>query len=179
MENSNLNTPGAPLGERTALVHKKDAEGALVINATTGIITQPVDERPEWAEGLTCALLIERHKFYSDRLGPQYAKDHYMPDAYAFEDLGWIAVDAEGEPLEIDADTEHRMSVIAEVLDIDRTADLSAHDEATGEDTAGKGEQAAVLIDMQHDYSDEEAHALEKAQSADFGEIARDGTGNK
>lgn len=173
------NDPSAPLGERTSLVHKKDAEGALVINAMTGIITQPVDERPEWAEGLTCALLTERHKFYNDRLGPQYAAAHNMPEAYAFEDLGWIAVDADGEPVELEADAEHRMTVLAEVLGIDRTADLSAHDAATGEDTAGKGEQAAVIIDMQHAYDDAEVHALEKAQSADFGEIARDGTGNK
>lgn len=168
-----------PLGEQTTPVHKRDDEGVLFINSLNGLVTQPVDERPEWAEGLTAALLIERGKFYSDRLGPRYAKEHANPEVYAFEDLGWTAIDADGEPIELEADPEFRMSVVAEVLGIDRTADLSAHAKGTGEDTAGAHEQAAVLIDLHKEYTSEEMHALEQAQAAEFDTVAQPGNGTK
>lgn len=156
--NEATNTPHTPRGERTILVHKNDAEGALIINALDGMIKQDPSERPEWADGLACALLAERHQFYTTRLGPDYAKSHAQPDLLAFEDLGWIGVDADGNPVELEADSEHRMTVVAEVLGIIRSDDLS---DTRQDDTTG--EQAHVLLDMDTRRTAEDVTAMEKA----------------
>ena len=161
--NDNANNHAAPLSERTAIVHKQDAEGALIINALSGMVQQPLDERPEWAEGLTCALLAERHLFYSSRLGPEYAAEHATPSAFAFEDLGWIAIDAEGEPVELEADAEWRMNVIADATGTIRSDDLS---DTRQDDT--KGELAHALLDMDTHREVAEVSALEKAQTEGF-----------
>lgn len=150
-----------PISQRTILVHKKDAEGALIINALTGHIQQPLDERPEWSEGLTLALLSERHGYYTKRLGSGYTGSMQSPETIAYEDLGWIGVDAEGEPVELDADAEHRMGVIAEVLGITRTDNLS--------DTGALGTFVAeVEIAMDRERTPQEVAAFEHAQQEGF-----------
>jgi hypothetical protein len=59
----------AGLDGQPVIVHKKDAEGALIIGSLSGRVIQPIMEQPEWAEGLVVALLSERHEFYMTRLG--------------------------------------------------------------------------------------------------------------
>lgn len=156
-----------PISERTILVHKKDAEGSLTINALTGhILTEP-GERPDWSEGLTLALMAERHGFYSSRLGHHYSDEMKKPDALSYEDLGWIGVDAAGDPIEIEADAEHRMTVISEILGIERTDDLSTPT------LVSKGRVLAeVEIAMDKERTAEEHAAFEHAQEVGF----KDGT---
>lgn len=150
MNNTNTTT-------HTALVHKKDAEGALIIDALTGHIIQDPMERPDWSEGLSVALLGERLGYYNTRLGHHFTDDMKKPEAYAYEDLGWIGVDGEGDPLEIEADAEHRMSVIAEVLGVNR------------EDGTVTGTVAAeVEIAFDKERTGDEVAALELAQSHGF-----------
>lgn len=154
-----------PLSERTIPVHKIDSEGVLLINAMTGQVQQPLDERPEWSEGLACALLAERHGWYSKRLGAQYADEHKQPEAFAYEDLGWLGVDEDGEPVELSADEEHRMETIAGALGLDR------------EEGEIRGKTLAeVELSLDRERTEGEVAALEEAQEQGFQEVRRDGT---
>ncbi|MCW2317096.1 hypothetical protein M2322_002650 [Rhodoblastus acidophilus] len=167
-QNTHDSASREPIGTKTLLVHKDDCEGALIIDALTGVITQPINERPEWAEGLAVALLAERTGWYAKRLGPDYAKTHAAPDVLNFADLGWLGVDAEGSPVELDAAAEHRMAMIAEHLGVHRDADLShgKHDNTTGE-------LAHVVLDMDTHAaltSEEDAKAFDKAIQDGFPE---------
>lgn len=148
-----------PTPARTVLVHRKDEEGALIIDAHTGKITQPADEVPAWANGLAVALLAERHGFYTQRLGTGYTDAMKTPDLLAYEDLGWLATGEDGEAVEIEADDEHRREVLAEVLGIDRSADAF--------DTKSLGE---VEIAMDRNRTPEEMAAFEHSQTAGFAE---------
>lgn len=120
--------PEMGLTGKVALVHKKDHEGMLQIDAFTGAVLPEQHDRPEWADGLALAQLAERHTFYVNRLGPQYADEHKSPELYAFEDLGWLGVNMETQDeITIPADDEFRMDVVAQVLGIDReTGDVKA-----------------------------------------------------
>lgn len=169
---SDTNKGGAPLAERTILVHREGEEGAIQINAMTGVILTATDERPPWADGLAAALTAERLGWYTSRLGEVYAKEHFAPEALAFEDLGWLAIDEEGEPVELEADIEHRMNVISEYNSITRFDDLTAHDNAP----ATKGEIASATVDMNHIYTEDEAHALEQATHANIDAATKTGT---
>jgi catechol 2,3-dioxygenase-like lactoylglutathione lyase family enzyme len=123
------------------LVHKEGEEGSIQIDAQTGGIVTEIDQRPDWAEGLSVALLAERNKFYRDRLGSKYAAEHASPEAMSYEDLGWVGADAEGELLEIEASAEHRQGVLSEVLGWDEET-------ATFKDKAGFQTVAEVEIAM-------------------------------
>lgn len=147
-----------PPAERTHLVHRTDHEGALQINATTGIIVTPNDERPDWADGLTCALLNERHQFYASRLGEAgYTETMRNPEVLNYADLGWIAVDEAGDEVEIEADAEHRMQTLADLIGVDRE---------TGEITGTVMAEAEIAFDKQR--SPEEMAAFEQSQEAGF-----------
>lgn len=148
--------PEAPLGFTGKLtpVHKKDCEGAIMIDSYTGQVATPADERPDWADGLALANLAERHKFYTDRLGPSYSDDHKAPDLFAYEDLEWLAVAMEdglnddgterkaGDEMIVAADAEHRQDVMATILGVDREegdmgavlaeAEIASDNERTG-----------------------------------------------
>lgn len=143
------------------LVHKLNEPGALRIGSTTGIILSAPDERPDWAEGLAVAQVAERANFYLSRLG-KLPND--TDGLIAFEDLGWVAIDAEGEGIELEADSEYRMSAIAEALGVNRSADLSS----TALDNTD-GELAHVVTSASFGGTSEE-HAIEQAQQADFDE---------
>lgn len=112
-----------PTGRKTITVHKEGEEGSLEVDFDTGTITTQVDDRPDWAEGLSTALLSERHQFYAQRLGEKYAEEHSRPSGIAYQDLGWIGAGEGGELMEISADHEYRMEIVAKVLGIDREAD--------------------------------------------------------
>lgn len=141
----------AGLDGKPVMVHKKGEEGALIIGSLSGRIIQPLMERPDWAEGLTVALLAERHEFYVSRLGTAPGESPMLH----FEDLGWIGVDAEGEALELTADSEFRMDVLAETLGVIRTDDLS---DTREDDTSG--ELGHVLLDETREYAHGEATTL-------------------
>ena len=74
------------------IIHKADQEGAFHIDALTGQITTPTDERPEWAEGYAVALLGERTGWYEQRLGQQLPDNIRKPAMIDASDLGWIAL---------------------------------------------------------------------------------------
>lgn len=103
-------------------VHKRDAEGLLMIDAFTGKVISGQQDAPEWAEGLVLAMLSERHIFYSSRLGAEgYTADHRAPEVLAYEDLEWMALSPEtGDEVVIQADDEFRMEVLAGALGVDR-----------------------------------------------------------
>lgn len=114
----------------TITVHAKDQEGSIQIDAVTGIVKPATEgaEYPEWADGLVCAMLAERVSYYfgNDKTAPRLDRARFEQeiigaDLIAFEDLGWVAVDPEGEPLEVEANAEYRMDRIAGLLGIDRT----------------------------------------------------------
>lgn len=118
--------PTPPPAGKTIMVHREGEEGGLVISALTGEITTPQDERPAWADGLTVALLAERHGYYSKRLGGQYTPTMQHPDLLNYADLDWLAVDEDGEAVEIEHSGDHRMEVISTTIGFDReTGDVS------------------------------------------------------
>jgi len=160
MDNSSTTDSGKPaqgagLDGKPVLVHKKGAEGGLAIGSLSGRILTPIMERPDWAEGLAVALLAERHEFYLSRLGPVFAEQRAADTVIPFEDLGWVATDAEGEQIELEADSEHRMDVIAEATGVIRTDDLS---DSRQDDTTG--EVGHVLLDETKDYDHADAPAF-------------------
>lgn len=149
--------PELGLSGRVAHVHKKDAEGMLMIDAFTGQVIPDQHDRPEWADGLVLAQLAERHTFYTTRLGANYADAHKDPEVFAFEDLGWLGLNMEdGEETVIAADNEFRMEVIANVLGIDR------------ETGAIEGALAEAEVYADDTRSPAELAALEQAQATAF-----------
>ncbi len=139
---------------KQVLVHKLNEEGALTLDPLTGQITTPLDERPEWSDGLAVALFAERDKFYSSRLGDEFKAEHRHPEMIAFEDLSWLAAgEDEGEAVEIEANGEYRMEVVAEILGIDREGEMETL-ATTG--LTGYTTTAEVEIDtLQHMEQDE------------------------
>lgn len=160
---SNVTTMG--LTGKVAHVHKKDADGMLAIDAVTGQVLPEQHDRPDWADGLVLAQLAERHIFYAAKLGEEgYTAEMRNPDIYAFEDLGWLAMktDPEASTEDLDAqgnivddaeyvraaDDEHRQTVIAAALGIDReTGDIEnvlAEVEIASDQTRTAAELAAL-----------------------------------
>ena len=144
----------AGLDGKPVLVHKKDCEGGLIIGSLSGRIIQPIMERPDWSEGLSVALLAERHEFYVTRLGTPPGESPMI----AFEDLGWVGVDAEGNAIELEADSEFRMDAVAESVGVLRTDDLSDYRE---DDTTG--EVGHVLLDETREYAHTETKTFGEA----------------
>lgn len=101
-------------------IHKANHEGAFHIDALTGQVVTPVDDRPDWAEGFAVALLGERTGWYEQRLGQHLPDSIRKPEMIDASDLGWIGFDHEGSEVEIEADGDHRMDVLAGLLNIDR-----------------------------------------------------------
>lgn len=101
-------------------VHMEGAEGAIHVDAKDGRILTPVDERPEWAEGHAVALLGERVGWYEQRLCQPLPDNLRSPETVAYQDLGWIGVDAEGDEVEIEADADYRMTMLSNALGVDR-----------------------------------------------------------
>ena len=101
-------------------IHKAGLEGAFHIDALDGRVVTPVDERPDWAEGFAVALLGERWGWYEQRLGRNLPDSIRKPEMIDANDLGWIAFDHEGQEVEIEADSDHRMDILAGLLNVDR-----------------------------------------------------------
>lgn len=140
-------------------VHKKDAEGLLLIDAVTGRVLD-AQEKPDWAEGHVVAMLAERAGFYNKRTGSAPAPSEVL----AYEDLEWLALDTDtGDEKVIEADYEHRAEVLATILGVNRDPDaadnfgatLAADLEIARDDTRTDAEMKA-LTDAQADASFEE-----------------------
>lgn len=160
------NTGTIGLTGKVAYVNKQGAEGLLAIDAFTGVVLMN-DETPEWGTelGLVNALLHERHSFYASRLGQKYADDHVSPEVYAFEDLAWLStVDdgADGTEAITDADVEHRMTVVATVLGVNReTGDVKGA-ELAAEFQSDNTRTEAELAALQEATQQPQAVAVEK-----------------
>lgn len=134
-------------------VHCPGHDGALMIDHETGVIVgPPLDERPEWAEGLAMALLHEHYRYYTLRTGPAYQE----PDVFAMGDLAWLGVDAEGDEMEVPASDDVRQDRLASMLGIDRET----------------GDIAGVLVEVEHSFdvlrAPEDIGAIAASQAEGF-----------
>ena len=137
-------------------VHRKDAEGTLMLERGTGIIVTPIMERPEWAEGLAIALLDEHREWYLKRTGK-----YEEPVVFRFMDLGWVGMTEDEGSAEIFADPEVRQERLAHMLGVNRET----------------GDIAGALADVEHAFdqerSPEEASAIEDSQAEGFTEVSK------
>lgn len=148
-----------PLNQNHIFVHKEGEEGIIALDGATGQIVSPVDERPDWADGLATALLSERSKFYTTRLGEQAAAPIIGAQAIAFQDLGWIGLDAEQNEMELEADPDFRAEMIATVLKLDRDPEAMADADRFGKTLA------TIETDREPvTHTDEQAQAFDEAQ---------------
>lgn len=148
--------PGEPV-----VVHKTGDEGSIQIDSMTGQVLTEADQRPDWADGLFTAMTAERHGFYNQRLGPLYTDDMKSPETFLFEDLSWIGLDPEGDEVEIEADNEHRMSVLANKLDIDL--------EAGDTDTKLNETMTEIEVQQAGPTEEEDIQLLDDATKESFG----------
>ncbi|MBK1871593.1 hypothetical protein [Taklimakanibacter albus] len=112
-----------PKDGKTLLIHKVGEEGTIEIDAMTGQLVTPVDDRPEWADKLAAASLAERIGWYEQRVGKTKAAEHLTTDGpIAFQDLTWVGLDDEQTEVEIEADNDFRMQCLGELLGIDLEA---------------------------------------------------------
>lgn len=162
---------------RKTVIHKKDAEGVLEIDALTGQVLPGQHDRPEWSDGLVLAQLTERHLFYASRLGDAYSEEMKMPELLAFEDLGWLCVDPtiteeeggeDGATSYREADDEFRMNVIANILAISRDV---THDHDA--DSPKGAVEAEIAFDRTR--TEQEQKAFIEAQDHGFGKADEQG----
>lgn len=160
------------LSGKTAIVHKTGEEGGLLIDAFSGVVIPGQTEAPEWAAGYSCALLSERHGFYTKRLGANYADAHKSPEAYNADDLSWIGLDDEGLEVEVPASLEYRQGVVKAVL---IEAGLITDTDAAHVDEFLGAPHAEILMDRER--TQEEASAIEQASTEGFQKLT--GTNNE
>lgn len=195
----NLNAFGG--SGQIAVVHKADHEGIIEIDPFTGHVLTKQDERPEWAEELTVAQIAERHGFYSQALGSGYTDDLKIPEAFAFEDLGWLgahphaedhdeATAMEQDPnydgfehYEMEADNEWRSEFLADRFGI--KGDLEAIEQELLEGTAfgtgmtTAGTEGSLTVDMTEAMNadnfrtQEELEEAEKQRQTGFAKAAQ------
>lgn len=140
-------TEGSPSGmsdEVAFFVHSQDNEGVIVLNANGRILTD-LNERPEWAHGLAVAMLHERTKYYTDRLGSEGAADHLSQNTVYVEDLSWVGFDEAGDEVEVAPLSEFRASVLATALGVDGEGEVhgAIAERVIAGDTASWSEEAA------------------------------------
>lgn len=151
-----------PKDGKTLTIHKGGEEGTIQIDAMTGQVTTPVDERPDWADQLAAAHLAERIGFYESRVGKLKAGEHLNKDTpIAFQDLTWVGLDDEQTEVEIEADGDFRMSIIGDLLGIDLEA--AEHDADMGKVLAD------VSIAHQPQRTDAEIAEMSEADKQGFG----------
>lgn len=147
------------------LIHKDGEEGSIQIDRLEGKVMTPADERPEWADGIAVALLTERVGYYETRLGTQLSQELRSPEVIVFQDLGWIGVDAEGDEVELEADGEFRMNILADMLGVDRE-DFT--------DTKNfQGALASIELDQTYKTQPTGEATLAEAEGITFGEVEK------
>ena len=147
------------------VIHKNGEEGAFHVDAMTGMILTPADERPIWAEGLATAMLAERVGFYERSIGAQMPEGVRSPDAINYADLSWAAVDAEGDEVEIEASHEFRSEVLAELLQIDTSV--------AGWETLMENSVASHAADYTYMTQPTDEVTLAEAESVTFGQVEK------
>lgn len=150
-----------PAGQHYVL-HKDGEEGVLVVSRATGQITTPLNERPDWSEGLATALIQSRAHWWQARTAPEIAAKHLDETVANADDFGFIGLDGDGIEIEIAASDEWRMEKMRELNAIS-DADLTS--------------AAGLELDLHGDTSAERITALEDETSgrANMGKVA---TGN-
>jgi phage gp46-like protein len=140
-------------------------EGAIHIDALDGRVLTAPDDRPEWADGYAVALLGERIGWYEARLGQQLPESIRKPEILVAQDLGWIGMDAEADEVEIEADTDHRMTTLANLLNIDRE-DF---------DQERNFQNVLAQADIDHTYSTHPTTeaTLEEVEGASFADVEK------
>lgn len=106
----------------TVLVHKENEEGTIQVRVSDGKIITPLDQRPDWAEGLAVALVQDRLSWYERRLGKESSAFKALEasqEAIEFSDLDFLGVDAEQQELEVYHDPATRSEFVAKALGID------------------------------------------------------------
>ncbi len=150
------------------LIHTEGQEGGFFISAITGEIIRDdhSEELPEWAEeALVNANLQERRTWYTQRIGETAFLKLGTPDAIEYKDLGWVAVDQEGDLVEIDADNQWRSENLANLLNIDTDAD--AFDKAI----EGATHEALIADEYRKNPTDEET--LAEVEGKSFEDVER------
>lgn len=110
-------------GTKHIAIHKHGEEGGLHIDATSGLITTPNEERPLWANGYAVADLADYRQWVSSRFGDG-APDHLKaPQLLEVGMFAWVGIDEEGDEVEIQADDTVRTSELATALGLDTSAD--------------------------------------------------------
>lgn len=147
------------------IVHKKGEEGAFHVDAMTGLVLTPPEERPMWSEGLATAMLAERVGYYERALGTNIPEGLRAPDAIAYEDLSWIGVDQEGDEVEIEANAEFRSEVLAELLSIDTSVE--------GWETLMENAVASASVDYTYMTHPTDEETLAEAEPHTFSEAEK------
>lgn len=102
------------------VVHMEGKPDTILLHSSGRIATEPF-EMPDWAtDGIALAKLSERNTFYLNRLGTELAAPLLNSNIINYADLSWVAVDEDGEEVEVPASDEYRMGVLATVLGVDR-----------------------------------------------------------
>jgi hypothetical protein len=149
------------LNGKKIIVHKTDAEGAMVIDALTGNIVTPADQRPDWADGYATAILAERVGYYEKRMGSHLPDGLRSPEAINVDDLSWVGVDTEGEEVEIEAKAEYRQTMLSTLLGIDTSAD------SFDDFMAGEGAHT-VMVDYTYQTHPTDEQTLAEAEGENF-----------
>lgn len=110
------------MSKRIIIEHKGE-EGAMHVDAQTGTITTPANERPEWGAGLAVAMLASRVGWYEQRLGANMPDSLRSPGIIDFHDLDFVGVDEAGDEVEVEASIEYRTEKLASLLELDLDAD--------------------------------------------------------
>lgn len=110
-------------GEPAFIVHAMEAEGTIALDKNGRVITA-LNERPEWAHGLAVAMLHERTKYYTDRLGPEGSAEHLAMNTINVEDLAWVAFDEQGDEVEVEAHAEFRAQTLAMALGVNDEGEI-------------------------------------------------------
>lgn len=186
LQSADIGTTG-----QVVIVTKQGEDGGITLDGFTGVVLRVGgEELPEWSEGLSQALLAERHIFYSSRLGGLYTDELKFPETIAYEDLGWVHVSELNEPLlvtpemrdpetnaitqhavyehvelnTVDANHEFRMERISEITGIAGDIDLE-------EGTFGK-DAITQAISRDNERTAEELASMEQAKQEGFKDVA-------
>lgn len=160
-----MNTTGKHI-----IVHKTGEEQAFIIDAFTGQIITPPQERPQWCEGYAAAMLAERTGWYEKRLGTHLPDGLRSPEVVNTADLSWIGVDEAGDEVEIEADATFRQQNLATILEMDTSPE--------GFDALLDQHKVGAEVDFTYSTHPTDEQTLQEAQGATFAEDAKAASSN-
>lgn len=107
--------PETGQAHEAVFVHLADHDGMLIVDRMTGVILTPLMERPDWCDGLAIAILQEHQHYWESRTG-----SYTQPQLFDMRDLSFIGMNSEQEEVEVSADPDYRMDILAERYGLDR-----------------------------------------------------------